>query len=290
MKVLVTGAGGLLGRALRATVPAGVVATALARDALDVSDPAALARALAAHAPDAVINAAAYTAVDRAESEPERADAVNHRAVAALAAACAAGGARLLHVSTDFVFDGARGTPYRPDDAPNPLGAYGASKLAGERALAAQPGLDWLVLRTAWVHAADGQGFVQAILKALREQGRAEVVVDQLGNPTAARSLAGALWRALAVPSVRGLHHFTDAGVASRYDWACAIAEEGARLGLLPASARVLPVASASRPAPPARRPPCGVLDSLASCAALGIERRHWRAGLVETMEGIARG
>jgi len=290
VKVLVLGAGGLLGRALRATVPAGVALTALERAALDVTDPTALAKALASHAPEAVINAAAYTAVDRAEAEPVRADAVNHRAVAALGAACAAAGARLLHVSTDFVFDGARGSAYPPDAEPNPLGAYGASKLAGERALAAQPGLDWLVLRTAWVHSPQGRGFVQAILQALRDPGRAEVVVDQLGSPTAARSLAACLWRALEVPALRGLQHFTDAGVASRYDWAVAIRDEGARLGLAAAEAEVRPVTSASRPAPPARRPPCAVLDSTATCATLGFERRHWREGLRDTLEAIARG
>lgn len=277
-RALVTGAAGQLGRALCAAAPAGLDCRGLARADADITDAAALARLLDELAPQLLINAAAYTAVDRAESEPQLAQAANATAPALLARACAARGIRLLHVSTDFVFDGRRSTPYPPHAGPAPLGVYGQSKLAGERAvLAALPGA--LVLRAGWLYSHRGANFLLTMLRLHRERDVLRVVDDQVGTPTRAASLAGALWAAAVRPAVTGIHHWSDAGVCSWYDFAVAIGEEAAALGLIPRAARVEPIASADYPTA-ARRPAYSVLDKRATRAALELPARHWRSEL----------
>lgn len=212
MKVLVTGAQGQLGSALCATPPQDWTVTGLVRRQLDIADPSALRAVIAAAAPDLVVNAAAYTAVDRAESESEAAAQCNHRAVADLAGLCAERSIRLVHMSTDFVFDGAQGRPYRPGDATGPLNVYGRTKLAGEQAALA--GGRNLVVRTGWVYAASGRNFVRTMLSLMAQGQAIKVVADQVGTPTHARSLARAIW-ALAQSQASGIYHFSDAGVAS---------------------------------------------------------------------------
>lgn len=279
MKVLVTGAGGQVASALHNLKPTAVQLTSLSRVDLDVTDRAAVQRAVAAVRPDLLINAAAYTAVDRAESEPARAEQVNGEAPGYLAEAAYAVGARLLHVSTDFVFDGRATTPYRPDAPTAPLGSYGLTKLQGERrALEGSDGRA-LVLRTAWVYNAEGHNFVRTMLRLMGERGMVKVVNDQQGSPTWAGSVAAALWAAAAVPEFRGIHHWTDAGVASWYDFATAIAAEGRELGLLKGSVQVLPISSAEYPTP-AKRPAYSVLDCSSTCAALKIRAAPWRDNL----------
>ncbi len=282
MKALVTGAGGQLGRALVALAPASVELVAARSADLDVADRAAVLAFAARERPALILNAAAYTAVDRAESEQEAARAVNERGVAHLVAAAEAVGARVAHVSTDFVFDGAAARAYAPHARPAPLGVYGATKLAGERQL--RPGD--LCVRTAWVYAARGANFVRTMLRLMAEREEIGVVADQIGSPTSAEDLADALWR-LALGGQSGLFHFTGSGVASWYDFAVAIRDESVALGLLAQSAaRVRPIATVDYPTP-AKRPAFSVLDTRATREALGGPAPHWRHSLIKVLEQI---
>lgn len=286
-KVLVTGAEGQLGNELQRTAPPQIALFALPSSALDITDGNAVEAAVRQHGPDIIINAAAHTAVDRAEQEPEKAYAVNDAAVGLIADAAAGVRARLFHVSTDFIFDGAQGRPYGPDDAPNPLGVYGASKLAGERRLQARADVDWLLVRTSWVYSAHGGNFVKTMLRLMGEGRDLRVVADQVGTPTWARSLAEALWLC-ADKGVKGLHHWSDAGVASWYDLAVAVQEEALALGLLPSPTAVTPVTTADYPTP-ARRPSYSVLDKTRTWGELGRAPPHWRVNLRAMLRELAQ-
>lgn len=276
MKVVVTGAGGQLGQELARTVPAGVVAVLLGSRDCDIGDADAVSRMRDRERPDLIINAAAYTAVDKAESEPDAAMRVNALGPAHLAAA--AGHARVLHVSTDFVFDGAQGIPYLPADRVNPLSSYGRSKLAGEAPVLAL-GERGMVLRTSWVYSRFGGNFVKTMLRLMGERPQLRVVADQTGAPTWARGLALALWRAAARPDLHGLHHWRDAGTASWYDFAVAIAEEGLAAGLLARPVDVVPISTSDYPTP-ARRPAFSLLDCSHTWRQLDITPPHWRVHL----------
>ncbi|HEY5759191.1 MAG TPA: dTDP-4-dehydrorhamnose reductase, partial [Steroidobacter sp.] len=253
---------------------------------LDITQQDAVAESVRSHRPDIVINASAYTAVDLAESEPQKAYAINADAVASLAGVCASQGIRFIHVSTDFVFDGSSGRPYRPDDATNPLGVYGASKLAGEQQIAAHAELDWTVVRTAWVYASSGRNFVLTLLRLFNERPVVRVVADQIGAPTSASSLSECVWRAATTGKLPGIAHFTDAGVASWYDFAVAIYEEASQLGLVTKSVDVQPIQTKDYPTP-ARRPSYSVLDTTATSAALGLTPVHWRANLRQVLREL---
>lgn len=275
--VLITGAAGQLGEALQRRRPAALRCVAVDRDALDIGDAAAVEAFVARTRPQAIINAAAYTAVDRAEQDVAAATIVNAVGPSLLAAAAARHGARLVQISTDFVFDGAAGRAYRPQDATAPLGVYACSKRDGEQAaLAALPST--LVLRTAWLYSAHGNNFVKTMLRLMRERDTLRVVADQMGTPTSADGLAGAVWCALALP-LQGIHHWTDAGTASWYDFAVAIAEDAAALGMLARPPTILPIRTQDYPTP-APRPPFSVLDKTATWAALQITPPHWRVPL----------
>lgn len=277
MNVLVTGAGGQLGRALLASAPADAEVAGLVRADLDIADADAVRAAVAAHAPALIINAAAYTAVDKAESEGEAARAINATGPANLAAAARDAGARFVHVSTDFVFDGVSGVPYRPDAPTAPIGAYGLTKREGEVAVAqALPSA--LIVRTAWVYGTTGGNFVRTMLRLMAERDEVRVVADQIGTPTFAGGLAAALW-ALDAAGGQGIHHWTDSGAASWYDFAVAIQEEALALGLLTRKVPVLPIPTSAYPTP-ARRPHYSVLDKEATVALLGAPAPHWRDNL----------
>lgn len=288
-RVLVTGAAGQLGRALGGTAPAGWTVCGYDADELDITDAAAVRERVEAVRPAIVVNAAAWTAVDRAEAEPEAAYAVNARGAANVARAAAAAGARVVHVSTDFVFDGSIGRPLTPDDPVNPLGVYGRTKLEGEREVLAATDGAAVVVRTAWLYAAEGTNFVRTMLRLMAERAEVRVVADQIGTPTWARSLAGAIWTVAARPTVRGVHHWTDAGVASWYDFAVAIQEEALAAGLLARAVPVRPIASTEFPTP-ARRPAFSVLDKRATWEALGVEAEHWRVNLRHMLKELAGG
>ena len=278
-KALITGVSGQVGKALLAAAPEGWTCIGLDRAALDLTDTAAIARLFAAQQPDLVFNPAAYTAVDKAESEPELAFAVNAEAPAAFAKGLAETGGRLIQVSTDFVFDGKNGSAYRVDDARNPQSVYGRSKAAGEDVL----GGNTMVVRTSWVYAAGGANFVRTMLRLMRERDELRVVADQIGCPTWATGLARTLW-GLALAGQPGVYHHRDAGVASWYDFAVAIAEEAQALGLLAKIPRITPIATADYPTP-AQRPAFSVLDVSATRALLGDEMVHWRQNLRVMLE-----
>jgi len=276
--VLLVGAGGQLGRELQCTVPLDSDCVPMAHAQLDISNPAGVAEALAVVAPQLVINAAAYTAVDKAESEPEAAQRANAEGPQALAQACAQQRIRLIHLSTDFVFDGAASTPYRPEASTNPLGVYARSKRDGE--LVVQRVLpDALILRTGWVYSRFGSNFVKTMLRLMGERDELAVVSDQVGSPTWAHGLAAAVWAAAAKPHLRGIYHWSDAGVCSWYDFAVAIHEEALALGLLTRKVKIRPISTADYPTP-ARRPAFSVLDKSASWRDFGLEAVHWRQQL----------
>ncbi len=277
-KILITGASGQLGRELLSAAPEPMEIAAYNRRELDLTDPAMLHDVLDLVRPEVIINAAAYTAVDRAEEEPDTAFAVNGEGPGLLAAAAVKRGIVLVHVSTDFVFDGAQGSPYRPEDRPKPLGVYGRSKLAGEEAVQGRMPGRYLIVRTSWLYAAAGKNFVTTMLRLMQEKEDLAVVVDQVGSPTWARGLARAVWGMLA-KGISGLHHWSDAGVASWYDFAVAIQEEALALGLLEQETPIRPIPASQFPTP-ATRPAYSVLDKTRTWLELGYTAPHWRQSL----------
>ena len=285
MKVLITGAAGQLGRALLKTA----LATAEVRGSgteLDICAPAMLQSAVRAFKPALIVNAAAYTAVDRAESERDRAFAVNADGVENLARAARDCGARLVHVSTDFVFDGRKSSPYLPDDAMRPLSVYGASKAEGENRLRALAGATAVIVRTGWLYAAAGQNFVNTMLKLMRDKDSLGVIADQVGTPTWAQSLAEVIWKIAEEPKIAGTHHWSDAGVASWYDFAVAIQEEALAAKLLSRAIPIRPIVTEEYPLP-AQRPAYSVLDKRSMTAATGAIPVHWRVNLRRMLKEI---
>ena len=288
MKVMLTGAGGQLARELADGAPLGSEIRAFSSRMLDIREGDAVAAVVRRERPDVVINAAAFTAVDRAENEQDQAWSVNRDGAAAVAVAAAEVGARMVQVSTDFVFDGGAARAYGPNDETNPLNVYGASKLAGERAVAAAAP-EALIVRTAWLYSPHGGNFLKTMLRLMAQRGEVEVVSDQIGSPTSAESLAGGIWGLIGAQA-RGIYHCTDAGVASWYDFAQAIAEEGQALRMLGRSVRIRPILTADYPTP-ARRPPFSVLDTSRTWAMLGAPSPHWRVGLRAVLRRLkARG
>ena len=308
MKVLLTGAAGQLGHALRQQEPQGVELIASSRTgtdgtgdgshanaaigwiALDLADPGACREAVYQYKPDWVLNGGAYTAVDKAESEPELAHAVNAGAPRAFAEALAESGGRLLQVSTDFVFNGAQGYPYRPEQARDPLGVYGVSKAAGEEALEQLLGGEGrgVILRTSWVMGPVGRNFALTMLRLHRERASSgtplAVVADQVGCPTSTHTLAAACWRAIERGTSNSgqpapILHWSDAGAASWYDVAVAVGELGLELGLLERMAQVTPITTVDYPTP-AQRPSYSLLDCSLTRQELGLPAVHWRQAL----------
>ena len=279
LRVLLTGANGQLGWELQRTCPAQIELHAHDADTLDITDAAAVHEAIHALKPAWIINAAAYTAVDKAESEVELAYAVNRDGARHLAAAVRTVNARMVQVSTDFIFNGEHGHPYRPDDLPAPLSVYGASKLEGEIAVHETLGEQALILRTAWVYSSHGHNFVKTMLRLMSERESLGIVADQIGSPTWAHGLAQAIWQSIE-RKLHGTHHWTDAGVASWYDFAQAIFDEARALGLLERDCAIRPIATTDYPTP-AHRPGFSLLDKSATWQALSIQYpAHWRTQL----------
>jgi dTDP-4-dehydrorhamnose reductase len=276
MRVLVLG-GGQIAKAVGAAAPAEHEVAIRTHADLDIVDPSALACTLAEVGADWIVNAAAYTAVDRAEDDAARAVAVNDTAVASIASAAAREGARLLHLSTDFVFDGESKRAYLPHDRTNPLSVYGSSKLGGERHVIA--GGAGIVLRTSWVYAASGKNFVLTMLRLMREKDQISVVSDQIGAPTWAASAAAAIWGLIDAQAAPGIYHWTDLGVASWYDFAVAIQDEALARGLLSRAVPILPIYSSEYPTR-AQRPAFSVLDNAATRSLLNAPAIHWRHNL----------
>ena len=278
MKVLITGSSGQLGRALMRAKPQGCEATACDRTRLDLADREQVLSRVREIRPDIILNAAAYTAVDKAENDVASAHAINSRGVAYLVEAASEVGAKIVHVSTDFVFGGDKCKPYLPDAARGPLGVYGQSKLEGEKELRASD----LLVRTAWVYDADGANFLNTMLRLFNEREYVSVVSDQIGTPTFAKDLAAAIWQ-LVDANAAGAYHFTNSGVASWYDFAVAIREEATNCGLLDATVAIAPILSQDYPTP-AKRPHYSVLNCFHTYERLGSVARHWRAALRDAL------
>jgi dTDP-4-dehydrorhamnose reductase len=280
-RALVTGAAGLLGSELVVALSGGgFEVVPRSKNELDVTDRAAVARAFRASSPDVVVNCAAFTKVDACETDP-RAEAVNATAVGTLAKECLARSVDLIHVSTDFVFDGAKRAPYTEEDEPRPLSEYGRTKLAGEEAALRAPNA--LVVRSSWLFGPGGWNFVEAILKQVAD-GRRElaVVSDQRGRPTATPDLADAIV-ALLLSGATGLYHFANAGEATWFDFAREILD---RSGCRDVALRPIDSATLARPA---ARPLYSVLDTTRYERRTGRSIRSWRDALAEHLAARAR-
>jgi len=285
VRVLVLGGGGQVASAVVAAAPGHHQVVARTRAELDIGNEKAVARALTETAAEWLVNAAAYTAVDLAEDQPAQAMAVNDTAVGVLAAAASTAGCRLLHLSTDFVFDGRSNRAYLPDDQTNPLSVYGVSKLGGERRVLSGAG-SGIVLRTAWVYAAAGRNFALTMLRLMREKEQVGVVCDQIGTPSWAAGIAAAIWGLIEAGAPGGVYHWTDLGVASWYDFAVAIQDEALARGLLSRAVPVIPISSAAYPTR-ARRPAFSVLDTASTRALIKVPARHWRHNLRTMLDEI---
>ncbi|MCC5957881.1 MAG: dTDP-4-dehydrorhamnose reductase [Rhodobacteraceae bacterium] len=274
--ILVFGHTGQVARELARLVPD---AAYLGRDQADLSDPEACAAAIRAHNPRAVINAAAYTAVDRAEDQEALAAYINGAAPAAMARECAAMAVPFVHISTDYVFDGAGTTPFAPDHPPAPLGAYGRTKLMGEQGVQAAGGA-YAILRTSWVFSCHGNNFVRTMLRLGAERDSLRVVADQIGGPTPARAIAQACISIAAqlrdAPEKSGIYHFSGAPDTS---WAGFAREIMARAGL---DCRIDEITTSDYPTP-AQRPPNSRLEC-SSLSTFGLERPDWRQGLADVL------
>lgn len=277
MNVLVTGADGQLGNEMRRVAADSMhryVFTDVAQ--LDITDREAVVRMMSAESVDIIVNCAAYTNVDKAEDDRRAAELVNHLAVANLASAAAARGALLIHVSTDYVFDGNHCTPYREDEEPGPTGVYGMTKLAGERAIEAS-GCRHIILRTAWLYSRWGKNFLKTMLRLTAERDTLGVVFDQVGTPTYAGDLADAVGWIIdgGMYDRQGIYHFTDEGVCSWYDFAVAIARAAGH------DCDIRPLHSDEYPAK-VRRPSYSVLDKSKFRSTFGFRPPYWADSMIK--------
>jgi dTDP-4-dehydrorhamnose reductase len=286
MKSLITGANGQVGWELQRTKPDDWNIVALSRAELDITDSVAVKASFKKYKPDLVINTAAYTAVDKAESEKDKAYEINVSGATNIAKEVEDSGARLIHISTDFVFDGNKSQPYLPGDKPNPTCIYGASKLQGEQAVLNITMNKALILRTGWVYSINGNNFVKTMLRFMAERDEISIVADQIGTPTWARDLAKAIWHFANNPKAQGVYHWTEAGVASWYDFAVAIQEEAHNLRILNNIIPIKPIQTKNYPTP-AKRPHYSVLDKTATWDFLGYHALHWRKSLRLMLEEL---
>lgn len=307
MKIVITGDGGQLAYELAKTAPETAETFFFSARELDITNQAEVIQTLTSLQPDVVINAAAYTAVDKAESDTELAYAVNHHGSEYLAKACNQIGAHLIHVSTDFVFDGTASTPYKPEDAPNPINVYGDSKLQGEHSVAEVLGKNATIIRTAWVYSVHGNNFVKTMLRLMTEKEELGIVYDQVGTPTWAKGLAQMIWSLLerqAAPNcTRGdapnapqseassplapqILHWTDAGVSSWYDFAVAIQELAIEKGMLARAIPIRPIPASHYPTP-AARPGYSVIDKTTAEEVSQTQSTHWRKQLSSMLDEL---
>ena len=284
-KTLLIGAKGQVGRELQSTLSGDV--TALGREDLDLTQKEQICQVIDSLQPNLIVNAAAYTAVDKAETEKDLAESINAIAPKILAAECAKIGATLIHISTDYVFDGTKNTPYLEADKTNPLGVYGQTKRAGEIAIQNSEAKH-IILRTAWVYGTYGKSnFVKTMLRLAKERAELRVVTDQVGSPTRALDIANAIAALTVQDNCESIYHFTNSGVASWYDFAVAIFEEAEKLGFPLKIKQVVPIATSEYPTP-AKRPAYSVLSSKKISKILGNHPPHWRESLREMLQKLS--
>jgi dTDP-4-dehydrorhamnose reductase len=278
-KIFITGSQGQVGQQLAKHAPAWADVTAINRTLLDLTNPQQIRECVRSLKPDIIINAAAYTTVDKAEEEPHLAHVINAEAIKILAEESETLNCRIVHYSTDYVFDGKASQPYAPDAKKNPQSIYGKSKSLGEDYLLSTAQLkNILLLRTAWVHAPAGKNFVSTMLKLMQTQPNLRVISDQIGTPTSAVNVATATWQALD-KGVSGLHHFTDAGAASWYDFAHEISRLGHRYGRLIDRKPIEPILSHQYPQR-ALRPHFSLLDKASFWHEARLTPEHWTESL----------
>ncbi|MGD2182947.1 dTDP-4-dehydrorhamnose reductase [Lusitaniella coriacea] len=287
MRILLTGVTGQLGRELQRILPEIAEVIGCSRQEMDLAQPEQILRAIACVQPHLILNAGAYTAVDKAETELDLVRAINGIAPKFLAEEAQKREIALFHISTDYVFDGRKNTPYTEEDETNPLNAYGASKWVGEEGIR-QATANHLILRTAWVYGAGETGnFVKTMLRLGAEREEIRVVSDQIGSPTWTGDLARAIAQLLThTPFPTGTYHYTNSGVASWYDFAVAIFEEASNLDFPLKVKNVIPIATADYPTP-ARRPAYSVLSTQKIAALLSTQPPHWREGLRQMLRSM---
>jgi dTDP-4-dehydrorhamnose reductase len=286
MKTLVIGFNGQLGQSLAGTAPEDVDVIGLDIAELDIRDAAAVLEICQELRPDVIVNAAAYTAVDKAETDVAVATAVNVGGARNIAAASREVGARLIHISTDFVFDGEASVPYKADAATNPLSVYGMTKRDGELAVMEAASGAAILIRTSWLYSKTGSNFVKTMLRLMRERDELSIVADQFGSPTWADSLAEVVWGFGSAAERSGVFHWSDAGQTNWQEFALAIQEEGLSLGLLETAIPIHAIKTEDyRTA--ATRPAYSVLDSSLTQAALNIQPTDWRANLRQMLTGM---
>ena len=259
------------------------------RRELDIADPVEVKRYLTDLRPSYIVNAAAYTRVDEAEADQESAYLINEKAVGLLADWCNSNSCRLLHISTDFVFDGDATSPYSVDSETGPLNVYGASKLAGEMHVTSCLPSNGIVVRTSWLYSEHGQNFVKTMLRLMSEGRDVRVVCDQIGSPTSAHTLCKYIAQLIAADSAAGIYHFTDGGELSWYEFAVAIQKIGVELGLISARAKVIPVTAAEY-STAARRPAYSVLERTPEGSPECGGTPSWRIELCSVLERIKAG
>jgi dTDP-4-dehydrorhamnose reductase len=285
MKVLVIG-DGQLGWELSRTVPSGVECVVLGIEDLDITDSDAVSSMVINQKPDVIVNAAAYTDVDKAEKETELAYMVNEDGSGNLARTAKENGCRFVHISTDFIFDGKSSTPYLPDSPAEPVSVYGASKLAGEKQVTKIYPENSIIIRTAWLYSANGNNFVKTMLRLIKSRDQFGVVADQIGTPTWANGLAGAIWKVYDKPEVTGCFHWSDSGVASWYDFAVAIQEQAFGLDIISKKADIMPIKTTDYPTP-AARPAYSILDKTTMIALNGGPAPHWQFNLTKMLSEL---
>jgi len=286
-RIAITGANGQLGQTLMQAVSlSSHTLLPLGRQDMDITDPGSVTATLDSLEPGIVINAAAYTAVDAAETHAEDAYGINEQGVKHLARWCKANEAHLIHISTDFVFGGDRNRPWRTDDIVSPMSVYGQSKLAGEKMIATLLPGKATIVRTAWLYSPYNNNFVKTMLRLMRERDELFVVDDQIGTPCSTATLAQCLSAIVSADRPLGILHWTDAGVASWYDFAVAIQEEALLRGLLDKAIPLHPIPSEKFPTP-AKRPAYSVLDKSRALLELDCPQQHWRDALREVLDRL---
>lgn len=286
MKVVITGKGGQLASELELLAPQEYQIISVSSRELDITNESLVSEFITSTKPDLVINAAAYTAVDKAEQNIKAAYDVNELGTKYLANTCKSINARILHVSTDFVFDGLSTSPYEPYSTPNPINIYGASKLAGDVALQKILPKASVIVRTAWVYSVNGNNFVKSMLRLMQEKPELRIIYDQVGTPTWAKGLAQWLWVIAGKPEVKGIFHWTDSGIASWYDFAMAIQELGIEKGLLKEVIPIFPISTSEYPTP-AKRPAYSVINKSSAEEISELKTTHWRKQLSSMMDDL---
>ena len=282
MKVLIIGAKGQLGTTLTRTIPSPLVSVSLDLPEFDITDTRSVQNMVEKERPDVIVNASAYTDVDRSEEEADPAYLVNATGPGNLALAAGQTGCRVIHVSTDYVFDGTACTPYSPDAPCTPIGVYGQSKRRGEINISKTID-NFVIIRTSWLYSQYGNNFVLTMLRLMNERDEIKVVADQVGSPTWATTLSTAIWAVVRKTSLRGVYHWSDAGVTSWYDFAVAIQEEGIQLGLIDREIPIHPITTAEFPTT-TKRPPYSALSCQKSWYDLEVNPVQWRVALRKMM------